>query len=258
MNPTASQKLFRLLLTLTFGLSALFVLLARFYTVSCTDIALMYTALPEVLEILVNATECVIFAFAYAILIWVAYRRPKCGIRRYVIGYACSVLFKYLANYLITWLTDTGMSAQYLLENLSYILTYTVIELLQAALVLVVIVRTMKGYHTFIERQMRIAANLPDVTVDARSYVFPFTKLLTFQNPLQKCALAGGAVVALLKMVSRLIYDISYGLPTSVADALWIAVYYLLDIFVGFAVCLFITYLLMAFDSREQKALQNQ
>ena len=257
MNPTASKKFLRLLLALSFGLSALFVLLARLYTVSCTDIVLMYTALPEVLEILVNTLECAIFAIAYAILIWIAYRKPAEGLRKYVVVYACSVLFKYLANYLVTWLTDTGMSAQYLLENLSYILIYTAIELLQAALVLIVIVRTMKGYHAFIARQMRIAANLPDVTVDARSYVFPFTKLLTLQNPLQKCALAGGAVVALLKMISRLIYDISYGMPTSVADGLWIVVYYLLDLFVGFAVCLLITYLLMTFDSREQKALQN-
>lgn len=254
MNPTASKKLLRLLLALSFGLSALFVLLARLYTVSCTDIVMMYTAWPEVLEILVNMVECVIFGFAYAILIWAAYRKPEGGIRRYIIVYFCSVLFKYLANYLVTWLTDTGMSVQYLLENLSYILIYTAIELLQAAVVLLVIVRTMKKHHAFIERQTRIAANLPDVSVDARSYVFPFTKLLTWKNPLQKCALAGGGTIALFKMVSRLIYDISYGLPTSVADGLWIVAYYLLDVFVGFAVCLLITYLLMMFDSREQKA----
>ena len=111
----------------------------------------------------------------------------------------------------------------------------------------------MKAYHAFIERQQRIAANLPGSEICARTYAFPFSSLLSLKNPLQKCAFWSGVWITAFKMASRLIYDFSYGLPTSLTDALWILIYYLLDLFTGFAVCLLITYLLMSFDSREQR-----
>lgn len=254
MHTNASKKLFRTLFFFTFGLSALFVLLARLYTISCTDVSVMYTALPEVLSIIINIVECTIFGIAYAYLIWVAYSRPACGIRRYVILYAVSVLFKYLLNYMVTWLTDTGMSAAYLLENLSYILIYATIELLQGAIVLWMTLRITRQLHAYVAHRQSIAANLPDVHIDVRSEVFPFAKLLSWQNPLQRCALIAGMTVSAFKVVSRMIYDFTYGLPTSVVDGMWMLIYYLMDLFIGFAICMLITYLLMTLDSRAQKA----
>jgi len=38
-------------------------------------------------------------------------------------------------------------------------------------------------------------------------------------------------------------------------DGLWMVIYYLIDVFAGFAVCLLITYLLMIFDSKENKKI---
>ena len=253
MNPTVQQRLLKLLALLSFSLSALFVILARVYTVSCSNIVMMYTAWPEIFEILVNILECTIFGIAYAILIYVAYRFPNNRLSRFVAVYFGSVCFKYVANYLMTWITDTGMSFDYLLQNLLYILLFTALELLQATLVLLVVRYTMKAYHAFIDRQQRIAANLPGTEISIRTYTFPFTTLISLKNPLQKCAFWSGVWIAVFKIASRLIYDISYGLPTSPTDALWIVIYYLLDIFTGFAVCLLITYLLMTFDSREQR-----
>ena len=253
MNQALYQKKFRELFWLSFGLSALFVVMARIYTVACSDILIMYTAWPEVIEILVNALECGIYGISYAYLIYAAYRFPDESIAQLALVYSGSVLFKYVSNYVMTWLTDTGMSAEYLLENLSYILIYTAMELAQGALVLLVVWKTMSAYHAFIARQMRIAQNLPDVTVSARTYVFPFTALFSWKNPLQKCALWSGIMVSGFKILSRLIYDISYGFPISVIDGLWMVISYLIDIFVGFAVCLFITYLLMRFDAKELK-----
>lgn len=255
MAQTNYQKLLRALLLLSFGLSALFVILAKIYTIACSDVVIMYTAWPEVVEILINVLECGLYGIAYAFLIYAAYRFPEERLTKGVLIYGGSVLFKYMANYLVTWITDTGMSSEYLLENLSYVLIYTAIELLQAALVIILLCRTMKAYHEFVAHQQRVAANLPGTEVTVRTYVFPFRALLSWNNPLQKCALWSGIVVTVFKSVSRLIYDISYGFPTSVVDGLWMVIYYLLDVFAGFAVCLLITYLLMIFDSKENKKI---
>lgn len=251
MDQTMYRKKLREMLWLTFGLSAVFVIMAKIYAVACSDILIMYTAWPEVIEILINVLECGIYGISYAILIYAAYRFQREKITCLVLIYGGSVLFKYISNYVMTWLTDTGMSADYLLENLSYILIYTAIELLQCALVLLVVLRTMKDFHKFIEKQMRIAQNFSDVSITPRTYAFPFTALLSWKNPLQKCALWSGIVIAGFKMISRLIYDVGYGWPSSVVDALWMLISYLVDAFVGFAVCLLITYLLMQFDKKE-------
>ena len=251
MNQATPQKLLRALACFSFGLSALFVILARVYAISCSDIVMMYTAWPEILEILINILECIVFGLAYGILIYAAYRFPDTRLSRFVLVYFGSVLFKYLANYLVTWITDTGMSADYLIQNLLYILLFTALEIAQAALVLLILQPTMKAYHAFIRRQQRIAAALPDAEVSVRTYAFPFSSLISLKNPLQKCAFWSGIWITVFKIASRMIYDFSYGLPTSIADAFWIVIYYLLDIFSGFAVCLLITYLLMTLDSRE-------
>ena len=253
MNQALYRKMLRGHSLFCFGLTALFVVLAKVYTITCTNVLIMYTAWPEIIEILVNVLECVIYGIAYAFFIYVAYRLGTNMLTKFALIYGGSVLFKYIANYIMTWLTDTGMSADYLIENLSYILIYTAIELVQAGLILFVIVRTMTAYHAFVAKQMKIAQALPDVQISARTYVFPFTALISNKNPLQKCAFVGGAVVTGFKIVSRLIYDISYGWPTSVADGLWMLIYYLIDFFAGLAVCLLITYLLMRFDANEQK-----
>ena len=249
--------MFKALTLFSFGLSAFFVILARLYTVACSDVVIMYTAWPEVIEILINVIECGLYGIAYAFLIYAAYRFPKERITKFALVYGGSVLFKYMANYVVTWITDTGMSTEYLMENLSYVLIYTAIELLQAVLMILVLFRTMKGYHEFVSHQQRIAANLPGAEVTVRTYAFPFRSLLSWKNPLQKCALWSGILITVFKSVSRLIYDISYGWPASIVDALWMVIYYLIDIFAGFAVCLLITYLLMQFDSKEQKLLEQ-
>ncbi len=254
MDQIAYKKLSRLLLLWTFGLSALFVILARIYTVSCSDIVLMYTAWPEVLEILINLLECTVFAIAFAVFIYTAYRIPRCGLWKFFVIYSGSVLFKYIGNYFVTWITDTGMSVDYLLHNLTYILIYTAMELAQAALVFLIVLKTMKAYHAFVERQTRIAASLPGAEVTVRTYAYPFSKLISLKNPLQKNAFWSGGIVALFKVISRAIYDISYGMPTSITDAFWMIIYYLWDLFIGFAVCLLITYLLMTLDQREQRS----
>ena len=253
MNPIFYHKLKKRLAIFSFGLSALFILLANLYAVSCADIVLMYTALPEILEIIINVLECGIYGIAYAILIYAAYAFTPKKLPGLIAIYGGSVVFKYIANFLVTWITDTGMSAEYLAENLSYVLIYIGIELVQALLILLVIYRTMKRYHDFIARQQKVAATLPDTTVTPRTYAFPFTKLFSLKNPLQTCAFWSGVTVSSFKVISRLIFDISYGMPADALDALWMLLYYLFDLFAGFAICLLITYLLMSFDRSEQK-----
>jgi hypothetical protein len=58
--------------------------------------------------------------------------------------------------------------------------------------------------------------------------------------------------VWLSKILNLLAYDISYGLPTSLADLLWIVAYYLLYTLVGAMSYLGLLYLFLLFDQRDR------
>ena len=79
MSQTIYQKMLKRLFLLSFGLSALFVILARVYTVFCSNVVIMYTAWPEVVEIVVNGLECGIYGIAFAYILYMAYRFPEKG-----------------------------------------------------------------------------------------------------------------------------------------------------------------------------------
>ena len=66
--------------------------------------------------------------------------------------------------------------------------------------------------------------------------LLPFKRLFDLSNPLLASAFASGAVMALAKIATRVIYDIYVGLPSSLVDLLWMVVYYLLDVFTGLVI----------------------
>ncbi len=256
MDQTTHKKKLLQLFLLTFGLSALFVLLARLYTITSSDVMVMYTIWPEIIYISINVLECSVYGIAYAYLIYVAYRFWD-KLPLFALCYGVSVCFKYLLNCLVTWIVDAGMSSEFLLDNLWVVFVYIAIELLQASIFVFLLWLTMRKFHAFVAQQAKIAVKLPGTEVTARTYAYPFTSLLSLQNPLQASACYGGLIVTGFKVISRLISDINVGWPVSLADALWILLYYTLDIFAGFAVCMLITYLLIRFDQISQRNMED-
>ncbi|MBE6552731.1 MAG: hypothetical protein E7666_00150 [Ruminococcaceae bacterium] len=92
-----------------------------------------------------------------------------------------------------------------------------------------------------------IKRKIPVRKYEKRSEAFakfvPFQSLFSIQNPVQCSLLVGSGALSLLKMISRIIYDVSYGAPGSLPDLLWMVFYYTVDIlgfFIGCIACVLI------------------
>ena len=76
------------------------------------------------------------------------------------------------------------------------------------------------------------------------SDVYPFRKFYSKGNPVQRCLLIIGIILASLKVLSRVIFDIDYGAPESFEECLVMAVYYLSDLLIGLIFYLIASFIL--------------
>ena len=84
----------------------------------------------------------------------------------------------------------------------------------------------------------------------AKNACLPFEKLYESSNPLQKASLLTGILLASIKVLTRVIYDIGYGAPTSILDLLRMIVYYLSDVLICVIIYLASLLLIMYFDKK--------
>ena len=63
--------------------------------------------------------------------------------------------------------------------------------------------------------------------------VYPNVKQPLKVDPIKRGAAASALILVALRVFGRLIYDFHYGLPTDLVDALWMVLYYGLDVLIG-------------------------
>jgi hypothetical protein len=83
--------------------------------------------------------------------------------------------------------------------------------------------------------------------------ILPFSKLLNWNNPLQRSAIKMSLLILLIKLVTRVINDISYGAPESVGEVLIMVLYYLSDIIYGAVAYLISIFVISQFYEKIKK-----
>ena len=147
-------------------------------------------------------------------------------------------------------------------EDLLTALIYIILELLQCALV--VLIASTILFRAKRREEIRIeAAKRAKKEYSPYAEYFPFSKLLNFKNPIQKAAFWVASVPMLVKIGSRLIYDIwftvMYGFYEGGIDILWMLLYYSLDV-IGYGVIVYFTLLLLLshFHKKDTMLLQSE
>ena len=88
---------------------------------------------------------------------------------------------------------------------------------------------------------------LGQVPPERHALLYPFKKNTAFCDPIKRAALGSAAIVSVIRVVGRLIYDVMLGAPTDIFDVLWMVLYYSVDLLIGvcgyFVVLYIITYL---------------
>lgn len=228
-------------------------ILSAFYAFVCTpifhlcssNILLRDSVYPIVLDFLMSFLNYLFYWIAFSFLIYAFFRFEETHYRSFFAIYAGVVAFRYCANLLSGFLmTEIPLWEKLVSDYLPYLLIDIGLDLAQMG-ALLLILRTVKYPNTSpIQKKRGILL----------FSCLPFTKMFNFKNPIQKTAFWGALIPAILQLFSQIIFDISYGAPTTLAAWLWMILYYLLILIyllVGFFV---IVLLLNRFYLNEEKA----
>ena len=177
-----------------------------------TDIMLMDSWVMYVFDVLLVLCEVAAYSVMFAAVIFFVLSEngfPK----KLILICALVCALRRFADIIMTVIFYGALS----LEDLYLVIFYIAVELLQ---IFVVWFLTKRCKNVFSKEALPLKK--------------PFDK----ENPLQVSALLAGAFLSLVKVVSRIIYDISYSLfvgpPQNVGEILAMAIYYLSDIAITF------------------------
>ena len=211
---TCKKQLTKLLCLALIVFSAVYISLSALYNLVLTNIVYSQTMLPIFMELALSLCDLCAYAVCFAIFIYSIYMFGAKRSMPNVLIYGGVLLAKMLIDTTVALLIFGG---GWRFEELLYILLMWIFELILAFVVVLIAHLCLKNKEN----------NTPE-----------FTKLFSRENVLQSSALIVAAVIAGIKFLSRLTYDIGYGLPSGLADLLWMLAGYASDIMSGIIVYL--------------------
>lgn len=202
------------------------------YVYLCNDIIYLDTVLPNIVQVVYTLVELSVIVASFAFIVYHGIQHSIRSAKYFIVVYSGAMLFKYLSNYLITSITEGGIS----FISLGYVFVLILIEAFQL------------GILVFCVRSIRKECS---AALEAGRSCFPLKKLFDLGNPMQRSAFIGALIICVLKVITRIIYDITYGMPDSVLEVLVMIGYYSLDIVVG-VMCYFAElWILMGLNEKE-------
>ena len=227
--------------------------ISAFYAAVCTpvyhvlnsDILISDTVFPLLWDTLMQILNYLFYWGAFAIVLYAIFRLGIKNCISFLGIYVGTVFFRYFSNLLAGFLTNGfPLMDRFLSDDLPYLILDIVLDLLLMGVFVWILIAVQRRNTTARNRKRGefLLSNLP------------FVKLFDLKNPVQLAAFLGALIPSAVLLISRVIFDISYGAPTGIVDLLWMAVYYVSDI--GSALIGFILAVLLVnrFYFSEEKA----
>lgn len=243
----------RVLFLSVYAIVTLYVfVLAPLYVRLANDVLYMTTVLPDLLSFLLAVLDIAVFAIAYAVILYAVYRLPMRRVRNLLLIYGGAILYRNVVNLVMTYLTDGIPVKDEIGFDLVSVLAYIILESLQCGLVVFIAHKVISAMKK--QEEIRLAAA---IKLNKKQYTpllesFPFDRLFSFRRPVQKAAFLIALVPMGVKVLSRIVYDLGIGLPTSLAEVAVMLLYYTADI-VGYGLVLYgaMIFLLSAFHKKD-------
>ena len=191
------------------------------------------------------------FSASYALLIFSALLLEKKQTATVVIFYSITFVLQIPLKILINALIygSLGNDLEIVMDAV-YLSVYFGLQMLQLLAVYIITSIDAGKFKLY-------AASLNDPKIKSRieeKKILPFPKLIDWNNPLGRSAIKMSALILAIKLITRVINDISYGAPESLGEVLIMVVYYLSDVIYG-AVAYFIAIFVISrfYDSVKEK-----
>ncbi len=175
------------------------------------------------------------FSSAYALIIFavacLSKKHARSIIFIYTLIFFAQIPFKLAMNIVLYGSLGTRLE---ILNDLIYLFFYFLLNILQILIVYFFATTDMNKYLQYAEllREKRKAKGKKEKS-EVPEPILPITRLLNRYNPLQRSAFKMGLLMLGLKVISRILNDISYGAPASLEEAMVMLAYYLSDILYG-------------------------
>lgn len=216
------------------GAMLLYILFVYLNEEFSSNIVYAGTMLAEITDWLYLGVEIVAFFIAYAYAIYTIFAFGSKVALRYAGIYAIIAGARYTVLYILNWLLF-GLKPEDRLFQTLISLEGFVLELAQYAAMFAVAYLLIRRYNRIWEVMAQGAARLNQVPADRSLMIFPYRKVALKNDPLRASAFLIALILGGIRVINRIIYDISFGAPNGTADLLWMIAYYTMDILIGVA-----------------------
>ena len=198
-----------ILIAATFVLFTLYAcLLVPMYVQLSADTLYRDSIIVDLLYYAQESIDYIVFFVVYPITVYSIYERGFKKSGGLMTIYPLAVLYKYIANYIASCITDGALPSLevFLKFDIWYTLATVVIEVGQYMLIALwahIIFKDVRRIFAVREK----AALAQGHTVDFRDEVFPLTRLLSLRHPMQKALLSSAVTVTVFRIVMYAIYQ---------------------------------------------------
>ncbi len=198
------------------------------YVYTSSDVVFAVTPIPEILDIIGDIADPVGYALCFAAVVYSVFKFSVSRSTKPIVILCVTFFIKWMANYAVSSIAD-GMIT---LSDIKYPIIYFIFDMLIFTAVCIAASVKSKRYHEQRAEIQKSNSVLGKRTPSVHEEIFEGKKILSFKNPLHFSAFFTGALLSAVKILTRIIYDINLGAPTSVGDALWMITYYASDVLI--------------------------
>jgi hypothetical protein len=194
------------------------------------------TFLYEILSFLCTAVELTAFCWVFSCLITSRFAYGAAASVKILLIYASALLMRYVLTLLVSWKME-GMSGSDLLFELIFMLIYILLDMTQAAIVLMLVHMLRKKQDDVYLVRAKALRALGEPAPDPLATEREDKNIFTMSGALHIATILAATVIAFVRIAGRLIYDIGYGAPADGIDLAWMIFSYLSDVALAVLCC---------------------
>lgn len=209
------------------------VLISPLYMKLNADVLFSDSAIIHILDYSMDFLDIVAFSVSYALIIFsvllLSKKTARFIVLLYTLAFALQIPLKIIMN---IPLNGSLGSVEEIIIDIIYLSVYFILFMLQLLAVYLFAATDTNKYLGYMEFTKKKAGKKNAPAPEDHS-VLPFKRFFHKINPLQRSALKMSLLIFFIRLMSRVINDISYGAPQSIGEVLIMAVYYLTDALYG-------------------------
>lgn len=204
--------------------------LAPLYSSLSNNVIYMSSWVVYIPEFALEIVEIAVYTVSFSVFVYVLHTTRLKKAIPFFLSYALLLILRRVASLGMGILSYGSLDILELQSSLWYV----ILDVITAGIVILFAARKSAHHQKTCMEIKKLKEHLKEPV--AMPTLYPFESAFSKTNSLQLCALFTSLFLTLEKIGSRVIFDLFYGAPADLSDALIMAIYYLTDILMGFLI----------------------